>query len=177
MSVAAVCSRSGGAGTLGNSGTIRILAGAGVPADGIRYSPISAGAWGGTGTYQAIGGTWNATSHTFTASSVTSGASGSAVALDLASVQRALIDDNGPAGRAGRSARVFWRREPPEHHLHRHGHEQHDADALKSLLPTDESVLSGWTSRSTNYTVSPTNPVYLSFNVGAGHSADELDLW
>ena len=76
-------------GTLSNSGVIRFLAGAGVPADGIAYSPISATTWSGTGTYQAIGGTWSSTSHTFTASGVTAGTSGLAVALTLSSVQRA----------------------------------------------------------------------------------------
>ncbi len=88
----------GGTGTFTNNGTIRILAGAGAPADGVQYSPILAGSWGGTGTYQAIGGTWNSTSHKFTASSITLGTSGTPISLDLATVQRAIVTDNGPGG-------------------------------------------------------------------------------
>lgn len=48
---------------------------------------------------------------------------------------------------------------------------------VKSLLPTNESILSGWTFATTNYYVRSTNPVYLQFNVGAGYPADNLDLW
>jgi threonine dehydrogenase-like Zn-dependent dehydrogenase len=44
-------------------------------------------------------------------------------------------------------------------------------------LPANESILSGWAYATTNYSVSATNPIYFSFNVGAGHPADELDLW
>jgi T5SS/PEP-CTERM-associated repeat protein len=61
----------GGTGTITNNGVLRVVAGAGVAADGSQYSPIAAGSWGGTGTYQAIGGTWSTTSHKFTASSIT----------------------------------------------------------------------------------------------------------
>jgi ABC-type sugar transport system ATPase subunit len=48
---------------------------------------------------------------------------------------------------------------------------------LGSLLPTDQSILSGWTFSASDFTVSSTNPAYLSFNVGAGHPADNLDVW
>ena len=48
---------------------------------------------------------------------------------------------------------------------------------LRSQLPADDSVLSGWTFSTTNYGVSSTNPVYLSFNVGAGYWTDDLNLW
>ena len=48
-------------------------------------------------------------------------------------------------------------------------------DALRSQLPTSESVLSGWMFAADGYTEG--NPVYLSFKVGAGYPSDELDLW
>ena len=48
---------------------------------------------------------------------------------------------------------------------------------LDSLLPANESILSGWVFATAGYTVSANNPVYLSFNVGAGHPADTLELW
>ena len=55
---------------------------------------------------------WNVdkVGHTFTASSVTTGISNSAVALDLASVQRALIDDSVTGWQV---ARVFPPRQTP----------------------------------------------------------------
>ena len=80
--------------TITNNGTIRILAGAGVPASSTKYAPISATTWSGNGAYQAIGGTWANTSHTFTVSPVATGAA-SYVTLNLASVQRAPLTDSG----------------------------------------------------------------------------------
>ena len=49
--------------------------------------------------------------------------------------------------------------------------------SLQSLLATGDSVLSGWEFLADNYTVSATNPVYLSLRVGTSHSLDDLDLW
>jgi T5SS/PEP-CTERM-associated repeat protein len=165
----------GGTGTVTNYGTIRLLAGAGVPANTTQYSPISAGTWGGLGKYQAIGGTWDATGHTFAASSVTPGTSVSGVSLDLAAVQRALIDDAGtgweigasfPA--AGTTTNISFTATPVGGDT---------LNALQSQLPTNESLLSGWTFATTGYSVSATNPVYLSFKVGAGYPADDLEIW
>ena len=56
-------------GTITNDGTVCLIAGA-APAPGADYTPISAGTWGGSDAYQAIGGTWDATGHTFAASPV-----------------------------------------------------------------------------------------------------------
>jgi T5SS/PEP-CTERM-associated repeat protein len=166
-------------GTIINNGMIRILAGAGVPVDdSIRYSPISAGSWGGMGTYQAVGGTWNATGHTFTASSVTSGTSGSAISLNLASVQRTLFDDNGP-GKTNWEVGASFVAAPNAMNMTFTATAMSNTtlDLLRTMLPTNKSVLSGWEFSTTNYAVNSSNPVYLSFKVGAGYSADELDLW
>ncbi len=96
-----------------NSGTVRILAGASVAADGTEYSPISAKTWSGDGCYQAVGGTWDATGHTFTASSVTAGSSNVPVSLDRHVVQRTLIRDNGTGGTNWKLARVSRQQERP----------------------------------------------------------------
>ena len=168
----------GGAGTLTNNGTIRVVAGAGIAADGRNYSPIAANTWSGTGNYQAIGGTWSATGHTFTASSVASGTSSTPVSLDLKSVQRALIDDNAPGGTnweigasfiaAGNTTNMTFTATAMDHEI---------LDTLGSQLPPDDAILSGWMFSTTGYAVSPTNPIYLSFNVGAKHPADDLEVW
>ena len=171
-----------GAGTLTNDGTVRFLAGAGVPADGSEYSPILAKKWTydyGTPTLvQAIGGTWNGARHTFTASSVTSGTSGSGVSLNLATVQRALVNDNSPGGTnwqvgasfvaAGSTRNIVFTATAMDITL---------LDILRSQLPAREPVLDGWNFSTANYAVSSTNPVYLSFNVGPGYSSDDLAVW
>jgi T5SS/PEP-CTERM-associated repeat protein len=167
-----------GAGTLTNNGTIRILAGAGVPTDGVQYSPISAGAWSGTGTYQAVGGTWDGTAHTFIASSVTSGTSGTPVPLELATVQRAIVDDNGSGGTNWEVGASFVAATSTTN-ITFTATAMNSAilDSLRADLPANESVLSGWTFATTNYTVSSTNPIYFSFNVGPGEPSDLLEVW
>jgi T5SS/PEP-CTERM-associated repeat protein len=170
----------GGTGTIinGTGGTIQLVAGAGVATDGTKYSPISAGTWGGSGVYKAIGGTWSSTGHTFTASTVTAGASGSRVSLNLASVQRALVDDNGPGGTNWEVGASFVAATSTKNiTFTATAMNSTILDILRADLPANESILSGWTFATTNYTVSSTNPIYLSFNVGPGHPADKLDLW
>ena len=175
----------GSAGTVTNNGTIRILAGAGVPASATKYTPIAAGTWvnggggrGGSATYQAIGGTWDASGHTFTASAVTSSTSGTPLALDLASVQRALVDDNGPGGTnwevgasfvaAGSTTNIMFTATAMNNTL---------LDLLRNQLPASESVLSGWMFSTDGYTVSPSNPAYLSFKVAPDDLLDGLEVW
>ena len=85
-----------GTDTITNNGTVRILAGAIAAAD-VPYSPISAGTWSGTGTYQPIGGTWDSTAHSFTASAVQTGLSGTPITIYLKSIQRLLVTDYGLA--------------------------------------------------------------------------------
>ena len=87
----------GGAGTITNEGTICVLAGVGVPT-GPASTPISSGDWEGSGTYQGIGGTLDMSSHLFTASAVTAGTAGTAVAFDRAEVQRLKFADDGEGG-------------------------------------------------------------------------------
>jgi fibronectin-binding autotransporter adhesin len=169
----------GGTGTITNYGTVRILAGAGVPVNNsITYSPISAGTWSGTGTCQPVGGTWDVTNHLFKASSVTADVSGSSIALDLASVQRALITcDRGderdwavgasfPA--AGSASDITFSATAINDGL---------LDALQDAVGTDREILSGWTLSTTGFTPSANNPIYLSFDVGADYPLGDLRVW
>ena len=84
-----------GGGTISNGGVVHPCRG--VPTNNM-YSPVSAGTWSGTGAYQAVGGNADVTIHQFTASVVVLGTSGTAVPIDLASVQRVLI--SGTTGKA-----------------------------------------------------------------------------
>ena len=93
----------GGTGAISNDGTVRILAGAGVPAGG-TYTPVAAGTWSGTGTIQAVGGTWNAGNQQFTASTVVPATSGTPVQFDLSRQQRALISDPATGWSVGRAS-------------------------------------------------------------------------
>ena len=85
-----------GTGPISNSGTLRLLAAANIAAG--NYTPIISGGWSGTGTYQAIGGILNTSTHVFTASSAAGGGIGAEVDLNLALVQRAMVSDIGTDG-------------------------------------------------------------------------------
>jgi T5SS/PEP-CTERM-associated repeat protein len=164
-------------GALTNSAVVRVMAGAS-PTAGATFTPISARFWRGGGDYQALGGTWDTTGHTFTPSIVTAGTSGSPVSLDLASVQRTLVSDNGTSGTrwivgasfpaAASTANMTFTATAMDNGT---------LATLRSLLPTNRSVLSGWTFSTTDYTVDSANPIYLSFQVGAGVTQSELEVW
>jgi T5SS/PEP-CTERM-associated repeat protein len=161
----------GGTGTVTNNGTVRILAGAGVPVDNsIKYAPIAAGTWSGTGTYQPVGGTWDADNHLFTASSVTPGTSSSPISLNLASIQRALVTYDGTDEKHWAVGASF-----PA------AASQTDitfaATAIADAVLGGQEVLGAWTFATTGYDVSASNPIYLSFDVGAKYPADELHVW
>jgi T5SS/PEP-CTERM-associated repeat protein len=164
----------GGTGTLQDNGTVRLLAAADVPA-GSKWTPISVETCSGSGTFQTLGGLWNAGNATFTTSSDTAGTSGSPVALNLASIQRALVEDTHDGWEVGASFVAAT--------------SAHNAtftataisgatlDALLAMLPANEHLAGGWSFATTNYTVSAANPAYLSFNVGPGRAANTLAVW
>jgi T5SS/PEP-CTERM-associated repeat protein len=161
------------ASTFTNGGTVRILAGAGVPFDSshsVTYSPISATTWSGFGIYQPVGGTWDATNHLFTASGVTPGTSGSPVAIDRALVQRVLIDDDGEDGTGWSVGASFLAAAGPASMTF-------TAAAVADAVLGGQEVLGAWTFATTGYDVSESNPIYLSFDVGAKYPADELHVW
>ena len=162
-----------GSSGIANNGTIRVIAGAGVPA-GTAYSPISAAIWGGTGTYQAIGGTLNASSHQFTASAVAMGTSGSPVSINLLSQQRVLVSDTS----TGWSVGVSFLAKPASTPLTLTATTMgsNTLNSLNGLLAPSQSILSGW-NFSTDSSYTPGDPAYLSFGIGSGYSSDGLEVW
>jgi T5SS/PEP-CTERM-associated repeat protein len=172
-------SLSSGAGTITNDGIVRILAGAGVPFDGVQHSPIAAGTWSGTaGIYQAVGGQWDATNHLFTASSVSRAASGSHVALDLGSVQRALVtSDRGDGTTWTVGASFVAAASTTNITFTATAADDAMCDALEMAVGSDRTIFGAWTFSTTDYDVTSTNPIYLSLLVGPGYSADGLTLW
>jgi fibronectin-binding autotransporter adhesin len=159
-----------------NNGTLRMIAAAYIAAG--DYTPVIAGTWSGAGVYQAIGGSLNISNHVFTVSPAATGTSGSAVPLDLASTQRAIVDDNGPGGTNWEVGASFLGQSGATN-VYFTATAMSDAiiGTLDSHLSPGEAVLSGWMFSASGYTVSPSNPVYLSFNIGANHPADDLEVW
>jgi hypothetical protein len=170
----------GSLGTMTNNGTIRIFAGASVPVDGAKYSPIVAGTWGGTSydRCQGIGGRWNASGRYFTASGIIPGTSGSAVALNLGLMQRALVGDVGP-GESGWEVGASFLAAASQKNITFTAAAIDDTilDALEIAAGERQTVLSGWTFSTTGYTVSTASPLYLSFDVGAEYTQDDFEIW
>jgi T5SS/PEP-CTERM-associated repeat protein len=163
----------GGMGTITNDGTIRFLAGAGVPV-GVTYSPISAKTWINGGNYQAIGGTLNTSDCQFTASPVHLDASGSPAEIDLSSVQRVLVSDTSTRWSLGAS----FLAKPTITPLTFIASTISDGGrtSLVELLEPDQSVLGAWIfTTSGGYTAG--DPAYLSFGIGSGYSPDDLEVW
>ena len=155
---------------LTNNGTVRVLAGAGVPA-GNAYSPISASTWSGSGTYQAVGGTWNDSDRQFTASAVQPGTSGMPVSIDLLSEQRILVSDSS----TGWSVGVSFLAEPASTPLNFTATTLggNTLASLDAQLLSGQSVLAAWSFLATSGYESG-DPAYLSFDVG---SASGLEVW
>lgn len=159
-----------GGGTITNCGTIRILAGPGADSS-TTYTPISAGKWVDSGTYQAIGGTWSTASHQFTASLVQTGNAGALLSVNLAQRQRVLVTDSvahqslGASFMSSSNTLSFTASAVSAGNL----------SALQGLNP-GESVVGDW-GFSVNSGYTSGTPVYLSFGIGANQSTDRLELW
>ena len=162
-----------GSGTIYNSGNIRInaVAGAGVTA-GIPYTPISVGTWKNSGNgitwVRVLGGTWNA--HTFTASAVQEGFSGTPLNVNLANFQRLLITDDATDWIIGASfapASKFLS-------LTASAISGKPLADLEAMLNDNQSLLGGWQITSAS---SYALPAYLSFDVGPGYSTTDLTVW
>jgi T5SS/PEP-CTERM-associated repeat protein len=164
-----------GTGTITNNGTVRILAGAGA-IGGAEYAPIVAGTWAGTGSYVGVGGTWNAASRRFVASEVEQGTSGAPILIDLAQRQRVLIDD-GPTGwslGASFPAKTDAATQLTFTAAAASGSILGD---LLALIEPGQIVWGAWELAAAGSGYSPGDPVYLSFDVGAGFSPSDLSLW
>ena len=165
-------------GSFTNNGTVRFSAGAGVPADGTKYSPIAASTWGGSGTFQAYGGTWDTASHTFTPSEIAVGESGSPLTVDRAFVQRMLVAGDGPSGADWQLGAGFLASSGSINTtLTATAADATILDGLKTAAGVDQSVLDAWTFSLANYRLLPGSPIYFSLNVGPNHSAHDLELW
>jgi len=163
----------GGSGVIDNDGTVRIVAGACATA-GTTYAPISAGTWDGTGIYQALGGTWNETTHEFTVSVAEYGTSGTAIEIDLADKQRVMIEDSGTGWSVGVSFAATTSSTPLT--LTPSAISDGTLTDLEDLLDAGQWVLGGWEFTATGgYT--PGDPAYLSFGIDTGYSRDDLQIW
>jgi len=162
-------------GWFSNAGTVRILAGPG-PAPGSVHEPIRAANWKGSGSYQAIGGTWDATSHVFTVSAQVPGMSGTPVALDLSQSHRVLIDDSSSGWTLGASfpasvdpAPMSFTAEPVTGDL---------LYELEYELPPGHELFGAWELSAEGFVPSEDEPVYLSFHLGLEDlKTSDLALW
>jgi T5SS/PEP-CTERM-associated repeat protein len=174
-----------GAGAITNEGVVRILAGAALNAGDI-YTPISAGAWTGGGATQSLGGTWNDATREFTVSEVATGNVGDTLAIDLAFMQRVLINDANTGWTVGASFHAI------------DGVEASDSERtmpsptglnitvfaidgealcdLEDLLGPGESVLGAF-DFTVNGVYAEGDAAYLSFDVGPNQAHDHLSIW
>jgi T5SS/PEP-CTERM-associated repeat protein len=161
----------GGSGAVTNSGTIRLVVGAGA-ANGV-YTPISYGTMTGTGAVQALGGKWDAATHTVTVSDADLVLAGRSKTIDTSVTQRLLIIDAPTAEVAGAS---FMGTDTSstltfKGSLLTAG----ERNLLQSAAGAEQRFLSGW-----DFTASGDaagNPVYLSLFAGSGHSLYDLTVW
>jgi len=163
----------GGSGTITNNGTVRIVVRTPTQT-GAVYTPILAGTWNGSGTYEAIGGAWDDVDHEFTVSAPEQGTSGTPVSIDLADVQCVLIDDPTSGRPVGASFLATQSSTSLDFTATVLG--ETAVGDLKDLLEDDQGVRSAW-----DFTVSggpnPDDPTYLSFDIGPGHDPDHLTVW
>jgi fibronectin-binding autotransporter adhesin len=165
----------GGTGSVTNNGKIRVLCGP-QPSVGNQYSPIAAGTWSGSGTYQALGGTWDNATQVFTVSQTVVGASGTPVAVDLAQQQRVLVDNPQTDWTVGAS---FLAKTGTQTILNLTasvvGGDR--MTALKNLIAPGQSISEAWNLTASGTGYSSTDPVYLSFAVSQELSISDLNLW
>jgi T5SS/PEP-CTERM-associated repeat protein len=164
-----------GAGTLTDNGTVQVVAGADVPA-GNTYSPISAGTWSGSGTYQPVGGTWNSTTHVFTASTVVSnsGTGGATASIDTSVRQRILIDDTADGTSLGVSVLPASAATPLV--LTAVTVTGATLSSLQGNLPAGQAVLDAWGISTTGTGYTAGQPAYLSLSLGAGYTPYQLTV-
>jgi T5SS/PEP-CTERM-associated repeat protein len=163
-----------GSGRLDNGGTIRLKAVPGLAAG--TYSPIKAGGWPGTGpgagTFEALGGSWNATGHVFIVSAVVNGTSGQGTTMDMVQNQRVVITEptSGDCVWAGFQATVASKI------LTFGAVPLGEAEtALLESSAAGQDVLDGWTFETSGYTAG--DPVYVSMKVGSGLEVGDMTVW
>jgi hypothetical protein len=147
------------------------VAGAGAGAG--TYTPMAYGTMSGTGAVQALGGIWNAASHTVSVSDAVTGAAGSTLTADLSKTQRFLFTD----GSTGKSVGASFQGATSSTSLVLTASAMGGGElvSLQGLLDPGQAVLSGWDFATTGNTTG--NPVYLSLFAGTGQSLSDLDIW
>jgi T5SS/PEP-CTERM-associated repeat protein len=171
MNVGDGSSLSAGTGTLTNWGVVRLTAAASATAG--TYVPITAAKWAGTGTVQALGGTWDAGSHVFTVNAAAAGAAGVGVTVDRAVTQRVVITD----GTSGEGVVVGFMGTSGSSNVTLTGWEltAEQEAALVGVVPAGQQVLEGWTFAAEGYTAG--EPVSLALKVGSGWASENLNVW
>ena len=106
------------------------------------------------------------------------GVSGHDVELDLESVQRILVNDDVPGG-TGWSVGASFAAATESQNITFSATAIGGSilDALETTAGTEHPIAGGWTFSTSNYDVTPTNPVYLSLEVGSVSDPDLLQLW
>jgi len=155
-----------------NDGIIRLKAAPAAIA-GNTYAPITARSWSGTGIVQALGGTWNSTADTFTASSVATGSSGQPASIDQSQQQRMLITD--PTTGNQLYANFLSTTTPTSLSLTAMSMNSSEISSLDNLLGPTDSFLAGWDFSLVGYNTG--DPVYLSMSIGGGYNLDYLQVW
>ena len=156
-----------------NNGKIRIFAGADATPGG-TYAPIVASAWNGSGVYQAVGGTWDATAHTFTVSTVLEGLANAPLTIDLASQQRLLVHDT--ASEWAIAASFAPKTTSTLLELTASPIDGQAKIDLQTIIGDNQPILGGWRI-ATNDAYTTGDPAYLSFDIGSGHKRNELTVW
>lgn len=157
-----------GTGSVSNNGIIR-LAAAPIAVAGNTYFPMTAAAGATWGTVQALGGSWNGNTSTFTISSAASGNAGTHIDFDLAQQQRVIVTD--PA--TGKTVIASFSAATTSNPLDFVGTPLTSEQA--ALLPPDQTLLAGWTFSASGYTEG--DPVYLSLDVGPGFTTADFSTW
>ena len=161
-------------GGLTNNGTVRVVCAA-APTGGNTYTPISVGGspWAGSGTVQAVGGTW--ASGTFTASTPIAGSSGTnpVTISDLSVNQRMLITDSASKTSLGAS---FLAAASSGSTVSLTAETLSQASLTPPTLSPGQSVLSGWALSESGSSAS-TNPAYLSLSTAFTYPSTTDQLW
>ncbi len=165
-----------GTGTFTNSGTLRMVVGAGA-ANG-TYTPITAATWADTGIDQVLGGVYNQQLHTVTVSSAATGVTGTPVNFDLSQTQRALITDAATGKSIGAGFMAATSSTPVTFGATLLTTGSELAALQKAVNPSGESILSDWSISVTGTTISSTTPTYFSLFAGKGQSIlNDLEIW
>ena len=159
-----------------NDGTIYLVASPG-NASG-TYMPMIYDIMEGEGTIRILGGIWDEFAHTvtFTDSVSAKGTGGASVILDLEVNQRAVITDSD----TGRSAGVAFIADDTSTAITFAAStvSNDDLDSLRGLLTEpDEEIFSAWNFSTEGYTVSASNPVYLSLYAYSASELRNLTIW